>query len=290
MLAIIGDPFSTPSPDVKKIFGRDSITDDDAKKLAGKLEKNCVITDLDLSYNSIHSPGVDALGKALRTNRHVTSLNLRANIGCMMSSGNSALALSLKENKTLTELNLSVIGLGDNDLMKLCAGVLHSRTLRILNISGNDIGEHGARVISITLGGTAAKPDQRNQSLRILDLSHNKIRGAGVQFLSEMMDRNWNLLKVDLEGNGISISDYVGGMAAGDIHFALSRNVMHHAITAVHSLFQSDTHFFPHLTILICTYAFEEYKKPGPGESDVSTETMAQRRTKRWLPPPMLRW
>ena len=82
----------------------------------------------------------------------------------------------------------------------------------------------------------------------------------------------------------------------------LAGNVMHEAITAVNGLFQSDNYFFPQLTLLICTYAFDrldDYKSTSTGQRslrvvvgmltenvcDEKGDAKMARRSQQWMIP-----
>ena len=71
-------------------------------------------------------------------------------------------------------------------------------TLKILNISGNPIGDEGLQSIFNSL--------KQNNALKTLNVSHCDMTDAGVHSLAEAMNINTTLEKLDILGNN-SITD-----------------------------------------------------------------------------------
>ena len=83
----------------------------------------------------------------------------------------------------------------DADIKKLAIVLPSNRTLRALNLSGNQIGDAGAEALSLAL--------QENCTLTRLFLSDNQIGAAGAKDLSLALQENRTLTTLDLYDNQI---------------------------------------------------------------------------------------
>ena len=80
------------------------LNDNEAEKLGRALRTNNTLTTLNLGSTQVSDPGATAIGNALQTNSTLTTLNLR---GTRVSDrGATAIANALQTNNTLTTLYL----------------------------------------------------------------------------------------------------------------------------------------------------------------------------------------
>ena len=81
------------------------------------LKKNCTLTSINLSDNSIGNEGARAIAQSLEKNCTLTSINLSDNsIG---NEGAKAIAQALKTNTTLTSMDLSCTQINSNAVIAI---------------------------------------------------------------------------------------------------------------------------------------------------------------------------
>ncbi len=112
-------------------------------------------------------------------------------------TGTKAVVLveALKGNSSLTELNLSGNNIGDHGATGLAGALKKNTSLRELNLFGNNIGDVGA-------AGLAGALDE-NSSLTWLDLSANKIGDDGTTALARALQKTTSLTVLVLSHNKI---------------------------------------------------------------------------------------
>jgi Ran GTPase-activating protein (RanGAP) involved in mRNA processing and transport len=196
-------------------FAYNNIGDAGAKALAGMLEKNETITELDLSSNNIGIEGAIALGRACAGknikvefgNNGVnnlfelaqetftgTTFNLWGNeIG---GAGAKSLADMLKVNKTITKLDLSGNNIGDDGVIAIAEALKENNTITTLNLLYNNIGKDGAIAIAGML--------KMNNTITVLYLSGNNIRKEGAIAIAKALKENKAITKLYLGGNAIT--------------------------------------------------------------------------------------
>ena len=97
------------------------------------------------------------------------------------SSGNGnsnarVLRYILEVNKNIEDLNLSSMGLDDEGIMEIAAGIKVNDSIKAINLSYNNFGEIGTEKLKLAL--------IENQSIRKLDLSYN---GLGFQSINNLI-------------------------------------------------------------------------------------------------------
>ncbi|XP_048018291.1 ribonuclease inhibitor-like isoform X1 [Megalobrama amblycephala] len=173
--------------------------------LSDGLKDHCKLEKLMLRYCDITAEGCAALASALRSNSHLRELDLTGNkIGgqgltllsdgledshckleklwlydCYITAeGCAALASALRSNSHLRELNLSKNNIGDKGLKLLSDGQKDPQCkLEKLNLSYCNITAEGCAALTSAL--------RSNSHLREMNLSGNKIGGAGLMLLSD---------------------------------------------------------------------------------------------------------
>ena len=159
---------------------------------------------IDFSDNAIGVKGGKAIGDSLKAIKSITSLSLtKNNLGNM---GVKYLSDSLKEVTSLVSLYIGVyelyfylISKANNEIDQAGAAVLaedlkQNKSLTLLDISGNKIGDEGANLIinALKLSGNA---------ISTLDLSSNMIGDATGVEIAEMLRVNTTLTSLNLRNN-----------------------------------------------------------------------------------------
>ncbi|XP_005390217.1 PREDICTED: leucine-rich repeat-containing protein 74A isoform X1 [Chinchilla lanigera] len=156
---------------------------------------------MNLSHHGLGPMGTKAIAIALVSNTAIIGLELEDN--CIMEEGVLSLVEMLHENYYLQELNIS-----DNDLglegAKIIADFLQRSisSLWKLKLSGNNFKEESAALLSHALSS--------NYRIKKLNLSHNEFSDKGGEYLGQMLALNVGLQSLDLSWNHFHIQ---GAMA-----------------------------------------------------------------------------
>ncbi|XP_072893208.1 NACHT, LRR and PYD domains-containing protein 12-like [Hemitrygon akajei] len=187
------------------------LTDSGAEDLASALSTNPSLTELDLSDNKLGDSGVKLVSAALRNPEcKIQKLRLRG-VG-LTDSGAEDLASALSTNPSLTELDLSVNDLGDSGV-KLVSVALRNPESKIQKLRMKRVGltDSGAEDLVSAL---STKP-----LLTELDLGYNKLGDSGVKLVSAALrNPECKIQKLRLWDVGLTDS------GAEDLVSALSTN------------------------------------------------------------------
>ena len=162
--------------------------------IACALFTNTSLTELSLSGCSVQvtEENGEAIKKMLENNSSLQVLTLSYNPS-LFDSRIQFFAEGLKLNTGLRELNLSNCGLTSIAVKHLSRGLQENNSLKILNISYNNICDDGAAYF-----------ETLNSSLEDLNISHCGILDLGIKTLSRALSNNRTLRKFDIRGNQIT--------------------------------------------------------------------------------------
>lgn len=135
------------------------------------ISSNTILSQIDLSRNTIEDDGAAALARALKTCNILTVISLQGNyIG---AGGATALANCLTINTTLTVINLQGNWLGADGATALARALKINATLSDINLQDNNIGSNGAAAIfkALKVNTTLAEIDLRKNSINIAEIA-----------------------------------------------------------------------------------------------------------------------
>ncbi|XP_072893780.1 NACHT, LRR and PYD domains-containing protein 3-like isoform X2 [Hemitrygon akajei] len=178
---------------------RVGLTGSGAKDLVSALSINPSLMELYLSDNKLGDSGVKLVSAALRNPEcKIQKLGLEK-VG-LTDSGAEDLVSALSTNPSLTELNLSCNELGDSGV-KLVSAALWNLECKIQKLELRDVGltESGAEDLASALS--------TNLSLTELYLSNNKLGNSGVKLVcAALRNSECKIQKLGLRGVGLTDS------------------------------------------------------------------------------------
>ncbi|XP_072893711.1 ribonuclease inhibitor-like [Hemitrygon akajei] len=172
------------------------LTDSGAEDLLSALSTNPSLTELDLSDNKLGDSGVKLVFAALRNPEcKIQKLRLRE-VG-LTDSGAEDLVSALSTKPSLTELNLSGNELGDSGV-KLVSAALRNPECKIQKLRLRDVG--------LTDSGTEdlISALSTNPSLTVLNLELNSLTDRSVPALRRLILTLLSLKLIELDGNRFS--------------------------------------------------------------------------------------
>lgn len=157
--------------------------------------KEC--TRLDLGYNMITSQGISILADALKQNTTLEELDFHNNR--VSDLGVHSIAEVLSANKSIVKaLGLGSNGITDKGVEHLAEMLKTNRTITWLALAGNQIGDHGVKLLAKTLA-------HENSSLIVLSLHVNKsISDASIDAIVYMLQHNKSLRKLWMQDCNLS--------------------------------------------------------------------------------------
>ncbi|XP_008838335.1 leucine-rich repeat-containing protein 74A [Nannospalax galili] len=173
----------------------------EACKLVGVVPSSYFIRNIEeatmnLNHHGLGPMGTKAIAITLVSNTTILKLELEDN--CIMEVGILSLMEMLQENYYLQELNLS-----NNDLglegAKIISDFLQENNSALwkLKLSGNNFSEESAALLCQALSS--------NYRIRMLNLSHNQFSDVGGEYLGQMLALNVGLQSLDLSWNNFHI-------------------------------------------------------------------------------------
>ncbi|XP_067835988.1 NACHT, LRR and PYD domains-containing protein 3-like isoform X1 [Heptranchias perlo] len=188
-----------PDCKIQELQLRDNdLTDSCTEDLSSALSANRSLMGLDLSNNKLGDSGVKLLSAALRNpDCKIQKLELCAND--LTDSCTDDLSSALSTNRSLTVLNLSYNKLGDSGV-KLLSEALRNPDCKIqkLELCANDLTDSCTEDLVSALS--------TNRSLTVLNLSQNKLGDSGVKLLSAAL-RNPDCKIQELDLTDVGFTD-----------------------------------------------------------------------------------
>uniref|UniRef100_A0A8D1Z2L2 Leucine rich repeat containing 74A n=1 Tax=Sus scrofa TaxID=9823 RepID=A0A8D1Z2L2_PIG len=147
---------------------------------------------VNLNHHGLGPHGTKAIAIALVSNTTVLTLELADN--CIMEEGILSLVEMLQENYYLQEMNISNNNLGLEGA-RILSEFLQNNTSSLfsLRLSGNNFKEESAELFCQALSV--------NYRIRTLDLSHNQLSDKAGEYLGQMLALNSGLQSLDLSWN-----------------------------------------------------------------------------------------
>jgi len=170
------------------------ISDAGALVISRIISQNPPLQDLKLHMNKITQEGAQHLARALLVNTNIRVLNLSSN-----NVGDQGCTEIILNANKLTELDLSGTHCGDNAAIQLGNMLKSSRTIRVINLSGNCISSVGANKIIEGLS--------MNRGLVKLSLDDNAIDGSSTASICEMLQGDLSLRELGLSFNKFTQPD-----------------------------------------------------------------------------------
>lgn len=190
------------------------------------LSQNTTLKDLTLRGSAIGSVGASCLAKTLCHNHTVEALDIAYNaIGSLtksrdgshtqepsrcVSDGISDLAKMLSENTSLKDLEISSISMSPYEVQHVVNALHLNQTLQLLNLSHNAIGDSGANRLADML--------TVNKTLEKLYIKSNVIGHGGVAALASVLAVSKTLKNLDISFNAI------GDEGATEVASVLTKN------------------------------------------------------------------
>jgi len=167
------------------------LSEESCKVILNSLCFNKTIKVLDLKGNNLRSSGAELIGKLLK----------RTSLAELFLEWNS-------------------VGMWDTGLTAVAEGLALNQTLRVLDLSNNQISHQGGEEIAHAL--------KRNKQLRVLDMRWNNIGVAGGRAFLNALSHNKYIVSLELAGNNIP-SDTLKAIGT-----SVKRNVDYHSIYQDH--------------------------------------------------------
>ena len=173
-------------------FAGSSLSVGDCNLLAKCLATDRYIEDLRFTDCLLCEEACRVILSALTFNKVVKRLDLKGNN--LRCTGAELVGKLLKRTSSLTELILewNSLGMLDNGMVAISEGLALNRTLKLLNLSNNQISHEG--------GTELASSIKRNKTLKFLDLRWNNIGVIGGRAFLSALQVNKSIVKLQLGG------------------------------------------------------------------------------------------
>lgn len=172
-----------------------SLSVDTCSVLARSFQTDTIFTEVWLSDCMLSEEGAKVLLTGLFGNTTVKILDLKGNN--LRSGGAEVLGKLLARNQSLRRLVLewNALGVWDEAFSLFCEGLASNSMLTQLDLSNNQINQHGASELALAL--------KHNTTLEVLDLRWNNIGLLGGRTLLEAFQKSKCVVQLKLAGNNI---------------------------------------------------------------------------------------
>jgi len=206
----------------------DKIGETGAARIRGGLERNEVLTSLNLRYNQIRAEGAAAIAEALRGNEVLTTIDLSRND--IRREGGVAIGNALAVNEVLTSLDLGRNQIGDEGAKAIGKALAINGVLTSLNLQSNCIRYEGAAAIAEALQGNGVltsldvgwnslteeaalgivRVERQRNKLTSLGLADCRIGPTGAAEIAEYVSGSRVLKTLNLSHNQLCSVDIMG--------------------------------------------------------------------------------
>ncbi|XP_072893968.1 NACHT, LRR and PYD domains-containing protein 3-like [Hemitrygon akajei] len=180
-------------------LGENKLGDSGVKLVSAALPNpECKIQKLELGYVGLTDCGAEDLASALSTNQTLTELNLSGNE--LGDSGVKLVTAALRKSECkIQKLWLYGVGLTDSGAEDLASALSTNQTLTELELSGNELGDSGVKLVSASL----RNPECKIQKLELVDVG---LTDSGTDDLASALRTNSSLTELGLSGNELGDS------------------------------------------------------------------------------------
>jgi len=196
LVGLMNNPVLT---DVGLDLSRNDLKSAGANEICSCVKEIKCLTKLDLSENGLDQE-LASLCEAFQSSPSIKHLNLARNI--TKSKHNNAVGEALAEMVMSEILPLEKLSIADCKLRLDAAALFDclgtNESITSIDISGNNIGDVGARLL--------AKALQINIKLKEIQLDRNNISHKGLQDISLAMQRNFSLLSIPIPIGDLTMS------------------------------------------------------------------------------------
>ena len=187
-------------------------------KITESLQINAHLQSLKLKNITIE--GVELISEIVRTNKTLQKLDLSNNK--LSDDGTITISDGLKNNTTLLELNISHNNITNKAIKNITEFIQVNTTLKKLDLSYNILSDDGATLISSCL---------KCNNLLELNISHNNITNKAIKNITEFIQVNTTLKKLDLSYNILSDDGATLISSCLKCNNLLELNISHNGIT-----------------------------------------------------------
>ena len=178
--------------------------------LSFELSRNDTLIWLSVRGNNIKGLGARAICYALCTNTNLEFLDFSHNL-IFGPVGLRCMKQLLRDNMSLKTLTLSDCGLATSAGVQLGKTLIQNVTLEILHLGGNSLGDKGLALLTRGL--------VHNKSLRVLDLTRTGLRARKVtRALVYLLEHNRTLNEITFTRSDFTTSNYNAVVAAQLLH------------------------------------------------------------------------
>lgn len=159
------------------------------------LKKSPFLETIDVGYCALDEQTLTLLLRAVRANCGLKVLKMEGNN--LTGKGTFILMAAMKFNENLEELYLSRNHLAPEDGQHLGNILRSNHTLRVLDVSDNNLQDSGIRYISAGIA-------EQQEGLRILNVSTNNLTHEGIHHISAMLPCTKSLKELNISNNRFS--------------------------------------------------------------------------------------
>ncbi|XP_072891350.1 NACHT, LRR and PYD domains-containing protein 12-like [Hemitrygon akajei] len=178
-------------------MGENKLRDSGMKWVSATLRNaECKIQKLELSDVGLTDSGAEDLVSALSTNPSLTELNLSGNK--LGDSGVKLVSAALRNPECkIQKLRLRKVGLTDSGAEDLVSALSTNPSLTELNLSHNELGDSGVKLVSAAL----RNPECKIQKLRLVNVG---LTDSGAEDLVSTLSTHPSLTGLDLGSNSLT--------------------------------------------------------------------------------------